>query len=205
MDLRKLQLALLSRGIRLKDDDPLFIILELNEMLFDELASKHLQEFDRHTVAEIVTQVLTFHSPQQNQSRCVGGTSVEKTANRLEEVAATFDRLEGRMADVARVSAIESTRIVAGKVLTGISKEVGGALLKFENFGNQTAKISETATRMINASRVIDADATKTKRRAIWYPAIALLIFAVGAAFGKSLTSDTLFKVQTACAMQQKQ
>jgi hypothetical protein len=207
MDRGKLQLALMARGIRIAEDDPLLILLELNEIHFDELAAKHLQSLDQHKIVEIVLQIvkrIDERHPQQ-QSRCVGGVLVERTATRLESVAATFGQLEGRMADVARISAIESSRIVASKVLTQLSKEVSATLLRFEQFGDQTANISEAATRMINASRHIHSDASKKLRRTSLYAVIAILIFGAGVTLGNLLVSNTLSKVQAACAMQTTQ
>lgn len=43
MDIKKLQATLLARGIRIKDDDPVFVLVALNEIVLEDMTKKYQQ------------------------------------------------------------------------------------------------------------------------------------------------------------------
>lgn len=45
MDITKLQSILMARGIRISNDDPIFTLIALNEIVLDDMTNKHIQTF----------------------------------------------------------------------------------------------------------------------------------------------------------------
>lgn len=75
MDIQKLQSILMARGIRVFDDDPVFILVALNEVLLEEMTKKHQQTFnevDERVVGKlsaIVTQTVSQIAGKEAEAR----------------------------------------------------------------------------------------------------------------------------------------
>lgn len=75
MDIQKMQSILMARGIRVLDDDPVFLLVALNEVLLEEMTKKHQQTFndvDEKVVGKlsaIVTQTVSQIAGKEAEAR----------------------------------------------------------------------------------------------------------------------------------------
>lgn len=75
MDIKKLQGILMSKGIRIADNDPIFTLVALNEALLDDMAQKHQQMLNSMRIpalAESATQSHCFAKKQASVSTLNG-------------------------------------------------------------------------------------------------------------------------------------
>ncbi len=190
--------ALLARGIRVPEDDPLFVLLEVNEIHFEAIAAKHFQAVNRHMVVEVVSRVLAQQGDRP-KNRCIDNATLERAAGRLDAVALTFARYEQQMSHIARAEAKETARVIAGQVLAQISRDVNATLGRFEKFGSHVAVIAGNSAEMINAARIIHSTGA---RKAKWWMGLIVAATALtigGALVGRSITASAFEKVQAAC------
>lgn len=72
-----MQSILMTRGIRISDDDPVFTLLALNELVLEEMTAKHQQTFDEidqrvvENLCVIVNQTVTQIAGKEAETRKV--------------------------------------------------------------------------------------------------------------------------------------
>lgn len=77
MDITKLQSILMARGIRISNDDPIFTLIALNEVVLDDMTNKHIQTFtevDKRVVENlcaIVNSAFTKIAEKEAEARVV--------------------------------------------------------------------------------------------------------------------------------------
>ena len=77
MDITKLQSILMARGIRVADNDPVFTLVALNEVMLEEMSRKHqlaFRDIDKKVVGElsgIVTQTVNQIARKEAEARVV--------------------------------------------------------------------------------------------------------------------------------------
>lgn len=202
MDRGAMQRALMARGHRLTEDDPLFVMLELNEILFEELVARHFDTLDQHIIQKAVSLTLLkkAESPAQTQQfRCVGGTTVEKAASRLESVVSVLGRFEDKMSDRARDTARETAREVAGQILKKLAFEVSTGLTRLDAVRPEIATISESAKKTVNAAQLMHSTARRVESWWLGFGVLMVVVLFVGMYLGHSTTTGAYERVQAAC------
>jgi len=199
MDRRKLQLALMSRGIRVSDDDPLFIVLELNQIHFEEMVAIHFKTLDQHLISQVVSQALSKQPARPNQFQCTGGGAVEQSTKRLERVIATLGQFEEKMSDTARDTAKSSTREIVGQMLNKLLMALNSGVDRFDELRPDVVALSESAKlTTVAAQKIYSA----TRRVEVWWLGFATLLvvtLCIGMYLGHSTTTGAYERVQAAC------
>ena len=180
--IQQFQQALLTRGIRLQEDDPLFVLLVLNEVHFQQLAVQHYQSVNKQLMVDVVTAVLARQ--QKEVIRCQGGLDADRAARRLESSASFFSQLEEKTSDIARQAGKEEARITAGKMLTTLTGGVEAQLAKLELMGDQTARMNDIASRMLQGAKLIYDESRKTRIKMVSLVVAGILIFILGVYLG---------------------
>lgn len=81
MDIKKMQAILMARGTRISDDDPLFILLALNEVVLEEMTKKHQQTFNDvnkkvvEKLSAIVNQTVSQIAGKEAEARAAIATT----------------------------------------------------------------------------------------------------------------------------------
>lgn len=81
MDVKKLQAILMSNGIRVNDDDPVFVLLALNEYVLAEMTKKHQETFkdvDERVVGKlsaIVNQTVSQVAGKEAEAKAATATT----------------------------------------------------------------------------------------------------------------------------------
>lgn len=81
MDITKLQSILMARGIRISNDDPIFTLIALNEIVLDDMTNKHIQTFtevDKRVVENlcaIVNKTVSQIAQSEAEARMVMATT----------------------------------------------------------------------------------------------------------------------------------
>ncbi len=190
----------MARGIRVAEDDPLFLLLELNEIHFDAIAAKHFHAVNQRVVTDVISQVLAHQLPRQLQPpRCISDAAIARAAERLDAVAGRFARLDDCMASVARTTANATAGVVAGEKLKGIARDVSHALTRVEKHSEQSVAIAGDAKKIVDAARTIQKFSTRISRWWIGTLAVAVLALVIGMAAGRTITTTALEKVQAVC------
>lgn len=202
MDRGTMQRTLMARGQRLSEDDPLFVMLELNEILFEELVARHFGTLDQHIIQKVVSLTLSKKIESQAQTqqfRCVGGTTVEKAASRLESVVSILGQFEEKMSDRARDAARDTAREVAGQILKKLALEVSAGLSRLDAVRPELVTISESAKKTVNAAQLMHSTARRVEVWWLGFGVLMVIVLFVGMYLGHSTTTGAYERVQAAC------
>jgi hypothetical protein len=185
MDRQKLQRALLDRGIRLTEDDPMFVMLELNEMMFNEVVENHMQTLDRNAVVELVSSVLARLPERKPQPRQICSIEMlDHTVNRLIEVADQMGSYQSGVINVSAREAKETAEIVAAGRVKGMSVETMQAMERFKQLLHETSSLSDHAKSIALSAQTLQSMQTQAERNILRTSVIWSSIFLGGIFFG---------------------
>jgi len=192
----------MSRGIRIADDDPLFIIMEANELHFAELVERHFKVLDQHVIAKIVALSLAKYAENQAQKaqlKCAITTDVQKSVARLESASYTLSNFEERMSETARSVARPAARETAGQVLSKLAFEVSTGLARFEALKPEAAAIGDRVAKATHASNQIHAAVRRVEAWWLGFAGLLVAVLFIGMFLGHLTTTGAYERVQAAC------
>lgn len=205
MDRHSLRQVLLSRGIRIADDDPLFLLLEVNEVHFDAIAARHIQSLDQRFIANVVSRVLTRPTSSPAAASRSGDADAMQVLRSLEQATSKFLNLEKVMTEVAAAAATTTSKQVLDRSLKDLSGEITSILARIEKGRAHELTVVDSTRKVIDAAAAVQR---AVNRQASWWliSFVAVLLAMLGGLWaGQSLTTSTVDKVQAACTSKQTQ
>jgi hypothetical protein len=166
MDRKKLQRALLDRGIRLTEDDPMFVMLELNEMMFHEVVANHMQTLDRNVVVELASSVLArLPERKQHQRQPCSIEILDRTVNQLSEIVVQMSSFQSGVINTSAREAKETAEIVAAGRVKSMSVETMQATERFKQLLHETSSLVESAKSIALSAQTFRSMQTQAQRK----------------------------------------